>query len=130
MSKIKGVHHICLKPEKELYKKTVDFYMQVLGCPEVRSWGEGENAGCMLSCGDNTVMEILHGDSGVKYGNGPIEHIAFSVDDIAEIVEDVRNAGYQILIEPKEVNIGGNYKVEIAFCLGPLGETIEFFKEL
>ena len=130
MNKIKGVHHICIKPNKEIYGKTVDFYTQVLGCSLIRSWGEVDSAGCMLDCGDGTIMEIITGPDDGTVNTGSLQHIAFKVEDVESFIEDVRKAGYKITMEPNSIVIGTDYPVQIAFFEGPVGETIEFFKEL
>ena len=130
MGKIKGVHHISLKPNSELYQKTVDFYTKVLGCTTLRIWGEGETEGCMLSCADGTSMEITHGKYDGTVNTGSLNHIAFAVDAVDKFIEDIRSAGYKITIEPRKINIGGNFPAQIAFFEGPVGETVELFEEL
>ena len=56
---IRGIHHIALKCRGTAeFEKAVAFYRDVLGMPVVRSWGEGENAGIMLSTGSG-LMEIF-----------------------------------------------------------------------
>lgn len=131
MAKITGVHHIAIKPTKETYAKTVDFYMNILGFAKVKSWGDAETPCLMLSCGDNTVMEVLVNTEVNHCGEGSVAHIAFACEEVDEMVEKVREAGYEITIEPKDVTIGCEppYPVRIAFCQGPINEVIEFFKE-
>ena len=60
---------------------------------------------------------------------GPIRHLAFSVEDTDVCTEAVRNAGYEITVEPKDIVIASNppYPARIAFCIGPVGEEVEFF---
>ena len=60
---------------------------------------------------------------------GAIRHYAFAVDDVAACADLVEQAGYEVFVQPKSVNIGGdeNFPAEVAFCKGPLGEEIEFF---
>ena len=130
MGKINGVHHIALRPTSELYEKTVKFYTEILGCTFVRGWGEGDSAACMLSCGDNTCMEILHGKTDGTPKDSNFEHVAFWVDEVDNFIEEIRAAGYQVIIEPKSLNLTPDYPVRIAFFIGPCGETIELFKEL
>ena len=44
-----GVHHISLKAKgAEQFQQVLDFYQQVLDCPLVRRWGEGDHQGAML----------------------------------------------------------------------------------
>ena len=58
---IDGVHHVALKPTKDQYEKTVEFYTQILGMEVKRSWGDPQQPCLMVSCGDNSCMEILGG---------------------------------------------------------------------
>lgn len=126
---IKGTHHINLQPcGQEAYEKTVAFYAQVLGMPVVRTWGEGEGRGCMIDTGDS-VMEInCVTKEGLKEP-GPVNHFALTTDHVDEVTELVRQAGYPITIEPRDVVLPSDppYDIRIAFCVGPVGESIEFF---
>ena len=81
----------------------------------------------MVSCGDNTCMEILSSDSEIPAG-GPLAHIAFATDKVDEIVEKVREAGYQVTNEPADMELGGA-PIRIAFFYGPTHEHIEVFWE-
>lgn len=124
MNKINGVHHIALKPNDEIFAKTVDFYKNTLGCRVVRLMGEGENPNCMLSCGDNTVMEILRGNYDGSENCGSLSHVAFAVDEVDSFIETIRAQGYKITMEPKNVGINPDYQVRVAFFIGPVGEEI------
>lgn len=130
MPTINVVHHIALKPVSRLYDQTVKFYTEVLGCTEVRAWGEGDERACMLSCGDNTVMEILCGDDDGTPKTGNFHHVAFRVDSVDDFMVEIRKLGCEVTIEPKSLNITPTYPVRIAFFIGPVGETIELFQEL
>lgn len=46
-------------------------------------------------------------------------------------VEAVKAAGYEVFIEPKDIEIASTpvFPARIAFCKGPLGEEIELFEE-
>ena len=81
----------------------------------------------MVSCGDNTCMEILGSDSEIPAG-GPLAHIAFATDKVDELIEKVRQSGYQVTVEPKDADLGGQ-AIRVAFCVGPTGEEVEFFWE-
>ena len=52
-------------------------------------------------------------------------------DDVDACVEAVKKAGYEVFIEPKNIEIASMpvFPARIAFCRGPLGEEIEFFQE-
>ena len=124
---IDGVHHIALKPTAEQYEKTVEFYTQLLGFEVKKSWGDPQRPCLMVSCGDNSCMEILNGEEPAAKG-GVLDHIAFATSRVDELVERVRQAGYEIAVEPKDVELAGS-PIHIAFCWGPMGEYIEFFWE-
>lgn len=129
MAKITGVHHIALTPVKEAYDKTVAFYKNTLGFAEVRSWGAGEERAVMLSCGDNTVMEIMNKGESLM-GDGAFVHVAFSTDEPDALLEAVRAEGYEVTMEPSDVTIASDppYPIRVAFFRGPIGEHIELFK--
>ncbi len=125
---IKGVHHIAVKPTAEQYQKTVEFYTQLLGMEVKRSWGDPQRPCLMVSCGDNTCIEILSSGNEIPAG-GPLAHIAFATDQVDEIIEKVREAGYEITNEPADANLGGEMPIRIAFFYGPTHEHIELFWE-
>ena len=110
-----------------MWEKTVSFYTQVLGCPLVRSWGEGSASGAMIDLG-GCLLELF-ADADRPLPSGVLRHIALRTDDVDGAVELVRRAGYAVTMEPTDKTLGGNYPVRIAFCLGPAGESIEFFQE-
>ena len=128
--KIFGVHHIALKAcGMADYERTLEFYHDILGMPIVRTWGQGEGVGAMLDTGAG-LMEIFA--SGENYpGQGTIRHMAFAVKDVDSCVEAVRKAGYEITMEPTDIVIASEKPLpaRIAFCIGPVGEEIEFFCE-
>lgn len=128
-SLICGIHHVALKCDGTAeFEKTLHFYQDVLGLEPVRSWGEGENAGAMLSTGDG-LLEIFA--SGRKLPQGAIRHFALRTERVDDCVAAVRAAGYPITVETKDIVIASNppFPARIAFCTGPVGEEIEFFQE-
>ena len=121
-----GLHHISLKcGTTEEFEKTKSFYLEVLDFKLVREWSEG----CMIDFG-NGMLEIFRNGAGIKT-KGALRHIAFATDDVDEVVMKVKEAGYEVFIEPKNIVINSEpeYPARIAFCSGPLGEEIEFFQE-
>lgn len=128
-SLISGIHHVALKCNGTAeFEKTLDFYQNTLGLELVRSWGEGEKAGAMLSTGDG-LLEVFA--SGEPLPQGTIRHFALRTERVDDCVAAVRSAGYPITIEPKDIVIASNpaFPARIAFCMGPVGEEIEFFQE-
>ncbi|MDD3243551.1 MAG: VOC family protein [Eubacteriales bacterium] len=128
---IKGTHHINLRPcGEKAYEETVAFYTQTLGMPVVRSWGEGEKRGCMIDTGDS-VMELNCAQQAADSGTPAVNHFALATDHVDEVTELVRRAGYAITVEPMDACLPCEklYPIRIAFCRGPVGESIEFFME-
>ena len=131
MALTKGVHHIALKAKGvPAFEKMLHFYTELLGMPVVRRWGSGEDLGAMVAIGNGSVMELFSNGSD-ELGQGAIRHMAFAVDDVDACVAAVRAAGYEITIEPKDIVIASNppLPARIAFCIGPVGEEIEFFAD-
>ena len=127
--KVTGIHHVAIKAcGVEDYNKTIDFYHNILGMPIFRQWGEGLESGALVDT-DAGMMEIFA--NGEDYpGQGSMRHIAFEVDDVDSYTEAARKAGYKITMEPNDIVIAGDYPARIAFCIGPVGEEVEFFKVL
>lgn len=123
---VKGLHHVSMKCSSiEEYEKTVDFYKNIIGIPVARTW----EAGIMLDTGSG-IIEIFNDGDGAL-GKGVIRHFAFATDDVDACAEAVKKAGYEVFIEPKNIEIASlpAFSARIAFCKGPLGEEIEFFQE-
>lgn len=128
--KIKGVHHIALKAKGvQAYERMLTFYHEILGMPLVRTWGEGDQLGAMVDTGAG-MLELFSNAPDVL-GQGALRHLAFAVEDVDACIEAVRRAGYQVTIEPKDIVIPSAppYPARIAFCIGPVGEEVEFFQE-
>lgn len=128
MNGISGVHHICLKAAgRELWEKTTAFYTQVLGCPLVRTWGEGSGSGAMVDLG-NCLLEIF-ADADRPLSPGVHRHVDLRTDDVDGTVELVRRAGMEITMEPADKSLGPDYPIRAAFFRGPAGESVELIQE-
>lgn len=128
-SLICGTHHVALKPWcPEKFAETVHFYRDILGLETVREWGP--DVGCMLWTG-NSILEIVCKGTGEK-PSGSIDHFSLATQDVAACVAAVRAAGYPITVETGEVTLPSDppFSLRRAFCVGPMGEEIEFFTEL
>lgn len=129
MSIIKGIHHVALKAHgMENFNKALDFYQNVLGMKKIRSWGKGEDIIVMLDTGAG-ILELFSNAPNVL-PTGVFQHLAFETDQPDTCIDAVKRAGYQVTTEPTDVIIQSEtpYPVRIAFCIGPVSETIEFFK--
>ena len=128
--KILGVHHIALKAMgDEKYGKLMEFYRDILGMPVVREWSSGGGKAAMLDTGAG-LLEIFSNATD-ELGMGALRHLAFAVEDTDACIEAVKAAGYKVTMEPTDIIIGSEppYPARIAFCIGPVGEEVEFFKE-
>ncbi len=127
--KVKGIHHIAIKAKGlEEFDRTIDFYSNLLGMPVVRRWGEGVKQGAMVDTGAGWLEIFANGDEIPL--TSLLRHIAFEVENTDACVERVRNAGYKITMEPNDIVIGSvpPLPARIAFCIGPVGEEVEFFE--
>jgi len=125
-----GAHHISLQT-KDL-GASLRLYRDILGMDVAAEFGSQERPMVLLDMGDGSHIELV----GVQAGpdpsapaNSPILHFALATTDTRKSVERVRGAGYEITVEPRDVNLNG-MPVTIAFFKGPSGEEIEFFQTL
>lgn len=127
--KIKGIHHVALKAcGIEDYNKTLAFYRDILGMTVVRTWGEGNELATMLDTGSG-LLEIF--SNGTEYpGQGALRHLAFEVENTDACIQAVRAAGYTVTREPADLVIASAppCPIRIGFCIGPVGEEVEFFQ--
>lgn len=123
---IKGIHHISMKcgSEEEL-KKVKEFYITLLGLSICREWANG----IMIDTGNGLIEVFTNGEG--QHCQGAIRHVALLTDDVDGTIELVRNAGYQVTVEPDNRVIASQppYPLRMAFCIGPLGEEVELFCE-
>ena len=124
---ITGMHHISMKcGSNKDFNRAKDFYLNLLGFSLRREWPEG----IMIDCG-SVLLEIFCNGAGIR-SKGAIRHAAYATDDVDGIIAKVRAAGYEVFIEPNDITIPSvpECHARMAFCIGPLGEEIEFFQEI
>ena len=141
MNAFKGLSHIALAvTEPQLYEKAIAFYERTLNMPLIRQWANPPKHITMLDMG-NCMLEIILGATGKNEGAFP--HIAFEVekpDDVDFMLVACQAAGCKITRPAcnldKNEDIPGKergnaqgkpYRLRNGFCLGPVGETLEFF---
>ena len=124
---IQGIHHVSMKCENpDEIKRVKEFYLDVLGLQMRREWSDG----FMIDTGNGLIEVFTNGDG--EHQKGIIRHIALFTDDVYDVTDRVKAAGYDVFIEPDDriMDSSPEYSVRMAFCYGPLGEEIEFFCEL
>ena len=121
------MHHIALKPTAEQYSSVVELYTKVLGMEVTKSWGDPNMPCLMVSCGDNSCLEIIP-EKEMSQKGGALNHLALATDKVDEAIARVREAGYEIAIEPNDMELAGS-PIRIAFFWGPMNEYIELFWE-
>lgn len=123
-----GTHHIALQTLD--WEASLRLYRDVLGMQVVAEFGTPERRILLLDIGDGSHMELfapLPGASDQLAAANVLTHIALATTDTRQATELVRQAGYTITVEPKDVQLG-SIAATIAFFTGPNGETIEFFQ--
>jgi glyoxylase I family protein len=125
-----GTHHIAIQARD--WEVSLRLYRDVLGMTLVSEFGSPERKVILLDMGDGSHIELFAAKAdtpppGAPAANDPVMHIALATTDAAAAINHVRQAGYEITVEPKEVTLG-SIKATIAFFKGPNGELLEFFQ--
>ena len=125
-----GCHHIAVQTRD--WDASLKLYRDVLGMPVVAEFGPPERKILLLDMGDGSYMELFQPRTktpapGAAAPNDPVTHFALATTDTKAATEHVRQAGYEITVEPQTLNLGP-LTVTIAFFNGPNGESIEFFQ--
>ncbi len=125
-----GFHHVSIRVRD--FDKSVAFYTEVLGFTKKITWKEAPERAIMLDTGDGNYLELFERPDQPRFeGEGAILHLAIRTNSVDDAMTRVRNAGAEVTMEPKNVDIPadiGTVPVRIAFFKGPDGEEIEFFQ--
>lgn len=131
MGLITGIHHIGIRcVGEEEFRRSVDFYSNVLGLPIAKKWTDSEKTAVMLDTGNGYIELFNNGDKHLE--QGVIRHVALRTDDVDACIEAVRKAGYTVTIAPKNSTLACEkpFPIRFAFFIGPMGEEVEVFQEL
>jgi glyoxylase I family protein len=123
-----GTHHIALQSRD--WDASLRLYRDVLGMQVVAEFGTPERPVLLLDIGDGSCIELfapLPAAADQMADANVFTHIALATTDTRQAIEQVRQGGYTIKTEPKDVQLGP-IAATIAFFTGPNGETIEFFQ--
>jgi catechol 2,3-dioxygenase-like lactoylglutathione lyase family enzyme len=123
------LHHITIQ-SRDL-EASLRLYRDVLGMEIVAEFGSPQRRIFLLDVGDGSHVELVAptADSpspGSPVANDPLIHLALATTDVSAAIERVRQAGFEITVEPKDVELSG-LGATIAFFKGPSGEDVEFF---
>jgi catechol 2,3-dioxygenase-like lactoylglutathione lyase family enzyme len=127
---VSGMHHIAIQCRD--FQESLRFYRDVLGMKPVLEFGTDREI-VLVDLGDGTHLELLGPIQDVPQSeilstpSHPLMHIALASKDARAATEIVRQAGFPITVEPKDVMLG-TMKVTNAFFTGPNGESLEFFQ--
>ena len=127
---IKGIHHIALKcKDIPTYEKAITLYRDLLGMTVTRTWEKEGYPIAMLDTGAGYIE--LFSNAGCQLPGGVYAHLALATDDPDTLIDKVRAAGYEVFMEPKDVDLPSDppFPARIAFFYGPAGEEVELFRE-
>jgi len=124
------MHHIALQTRD--WEESLRLYRDVLGMDLVTEFGSPERPIVLLDMGDGSCMELFAPRIDRPAPDGPmaddlVTHISLATTDARASVQSVREAGYEVTMEPRDVQVG-SIPATVAFFKGPSGEVIEFFE--
>jgi glyoxylase I family protein len=125
-----GTHHIAVQTRD--WAASLKLYQDVLGMKLVAEFRPSEHKIVLLDTGDGSHIELFEPKTdtpavGDPAANDPVTHFALATTDTRAALEHVRQAGYEVTVEPKDMTLG-SLEVTIAFFKGPSGEIIELFQ--
>lgn len=126
-----GIHHIAVRTTD--LEASLRLYRDVLGMRIVKEKDVPGKRLVLLDSGDGSHIELAAlldsaASANIPEVNHPLQHIALTTTDVPGVTERVRNAGYEITVEPKEVRLGES-PTTVAFFKGSAGELIELYSK-
>ena len=105
-------------------ERSIRFYGEVLGLALIERREFRHLKLAFFKIGD-TELELIEGARGYEEADGVVNHLAFSVDNVDEVLDHLRRHGVELIdAEPREIWDG----CRIAFFRGPDGEKLELFQ--
>lgn len=117
--------HTSLKVEN--LEESKRFYIDILGLEHIEDTANDKYYFSLIKAGEGTI-ELLESRSNLyeKKATGPIDHIAFWVDDLNKYLEKLKSLDIKFLLKGPIEAIGS----KIFFVEGPSGERIELMEKL
>jgi len=104
---------------------STEFYCKVLECTVTGSL-ENEIRKIVFLKAGNSVIELIHKfEDNEKRSAGPVDHIAFAVENLEREIERLKNLGVQIIGDIIQVT----ERMRVIFFEGPDGERLEFVEQ-
>ncbi len=105
-------------------ERSIQFYRDVLSLPLIERIEVRNLRLAFFKIGD-TELELIEGAQGYQEADGIVNHLAFSVANVDEVLSHLRAHGVELIDEePREIWEG----CRIAFFRGPDGEKLELFE--
>lgn len=101
-------------------EKSVKFYTKILECKVIKDY-EYPTSRLVFLDAHGTIIELIHKRENEVRSTGPVEHIAFKVDDLEEKIQQLKDFGITEISEPRIVG-----KARIVFFDGPDNERFEY----
>ncbi len=121
-----GLHHVTVQTRD--WEASVHLYKDVLGMQVAAEWGGPDHRMMLLDVGDGSHIELIAPKAeSSEASNDLLTHFALASADVAASIEPVRQAGYEVTMEVRDVTLG-DMEATVAFFKGPNGESIEFFQ--
>jgi glyoxylase I family protein len=123
-----GFHHISIQTQN--MAESVRFYRDVLGMPVCLEFQVGGRPFALLDMGDGCYIELQapKPETAEQAAGNPLVHFALATSNVRASIEKVRQAGYPVTTEPKDVQLH-TLAASVAFFTGPSGESVELFQE-
>ena len=128
MKGITGIGHVAINVAD--LSKSLAFYCDTLGFPEMMriNHDNGEPWLVYLRITDDQFIELFPGAEGARapeswHANG-LTHLCLMVDDLHSVVDQLKQKGVTMVIEPK-LGVDGNSQ---AWLLDPDGNRIELMQ--
>ena len=126
----RSIHHVAVRTTDPA--ASLRLYHDVLGMRIVKEHQVPGRRLVLLDTGDGSHIELATPlDSAAPVNtpevNHPLQHIALTTTDLTGVIERVRGAGYEITVEPRQVQLGETLTT-IAFFKGSAGELIELYQ--